>query len=392
MVSSTNINDYRMLVHPELWKLSEINTNYLKKFITRKRAAGVSLNAINTYVNKLLTWFRELDSGDLLAVTTDDILAVYFARQDRVAAGAYSAATLDTDVIALKQFMQFLHGSKEAGKNIVGITRRSSRNHRLSTEYVTTTQIKQMRDCAESMGDIRGAALIMLTFGTGARISELLDARVCDLDIKQYSAVITVDGKTGVRSIPFVIGMPEIITWLNAHPCRLPNGRVNPDAPLFVTYNTRGYGTRKLSRKRVEAYFTEISRKIGVPPDVRSSPHALRHRMATIMARKLTIREMNLFFGWSDVSTTALTYIHTSQEDLEHSIIAINGITVPDEVTGEQQFVIQCPSCHKILAVGTQVCPQCRLILDPVLAVQFNEVVSDMSRRDVIEKYLSATQ
>lgn len=391
MTSSTNPKDYRNLRDPAEWGLSESNTLHLRRFIDRKRAAGASLSTINTYVEKIRVWIDLLKLGDVKEATSDDILAAYLFRLDRVNAGTYSAATLEGDVIALKQFMQVLHGPK-AVKDIVPIARRRPKNRRTSDEYVSVSHVRKMREFAASTGDTRGVALLMLTYGTGARISEILDAKVRDLKIKQYNAVLSVDGKTGRRDIPFVIGMPELIAWFSAHPVKGKDGKVSPDAPLFVTYNTRGHGIRPLSRKRAEAYFAKVAQAAGVPGDVKSSPHAFRHRMATIMARKLTIREMNLFFGWSDDSTTALTYIHTSQEELEGSVLEINGVTVSEEVEEEDSFVIQCPSCGKILPSGSQWCTQCRLILDPVLAVQMDSIISDMSRRDVMEAYLDSRE
>lgn len=387
MTSSTNPKDYRNLRNPAEWGLSEANTLHLRRFIDRKRAAGASLSTINTYVEKIRVWIGLLGLDDVRDATADDILAAYLSRLDRVNAGEYSAATLEGDVIALKQFAQVLHG-KEAVKDIVPIARKRPKNRRTSDEYVSVSQVKQMRDYAASTGDIRGVALLMLTYGTGARISEILDAKVRDLKIKQYNAVLSVDGKTGRRDIPFVIGMPELISWLSSHPVKGNDGKVSPDAPLFVTYNTRGHGTRPLSRKRAESYFAKVAHEIGIPDDVKSSPHAFRHRLATIMARKLTIREMNLFFGWSDDSTTALTYIHTSQEELEGSVLEINGVTTSEEAEKGEAFVIQCPSCGKILPSGSQWCTQCRLILDPVLAVQMDSIISDMARKDVMETYL----
>lgn len=387
MTSSTNPKDYRNLRNPAEWKLSEANTLHLQRFIDRKRAAGASLSTINTYVEKIKVWIDLLGLDDVKEATSDNILAAYLLRLDRVNAGDYSAATLEGDVIALKQFVQVLHGPK-AVKDLVPIARKRPKNRRTSDEYVSVSDIRKMREFALSTGDTRGVALLMLTYGTGARISEILDAKVKDLKIKQYNAVLSVDGKTGKRDIPFVIGMPELLAWLSAHPVKGKDGKVSPDAPLFTTYNTRGHGIRPLSRKRAESYFAKVAESAGVPSTVKSSPHAFRHRMATIMARKLTIREMNLFFGWSDDSTTALTYIHTSQEELEGSVLEITGVTVSDAPEVEESFIVQCPACGKILPSGSQWCTQCRLILDPVLAVQMDSIISDMSRREVMEAYL----
>lgn len=370
MTTSTRIKDYPYLVNPDLFAgIDQRNAMYLRQWIRRERACGIKLITLDRYVLKIYLWLRDMQFKDAKKLTTEDILDAYFRREDRVANETYSKSTLDIDVIVLAKFLKFLVGI-ERGSELVPIKRKQTKNRRFSTDYVSMEQVRFMRDEAAKRGDIRGIALLMTCIGTGARIGELLGAKIKDLVIKQCNGVLHVDGKTGPREIPFVIGLPELSTWISVHPCRLPDGRVDPEAPIFCTFATRGHTVHAISTKTAEEFFARMKLLAGVPQEVKATPHAFRHRMATYLARSLTIKEMNMYFGWSPYSTMALTYIHTSRDELEKSILEINGIT-PPEVEPEKPMALHCPSCNHIISITTTWCPHCRQILDPVLAVRF---------------------
>lgn len=371
MTTSTRIKDYPYLEQPGNYSgIDPRNAMYLRQWIRRERACGIKLITLDRYVLKIYLWLRDMQFKDAKKLTTEDILDAYFRREDRVSNGKYAKSTLDIDVIVLVKFLKFLVG-KDRAAELVPIKRKQTKNQRFSTDYVTMEQIGLMRSEAAKRGDIRGVALLMVCLGTGARIGELLGAKIKDLVIKQYNGVLHVDGKTGQRDIPFVVGLPELITWISVHPCRLPDGRVDPAAPIFPTFVTRGHGMHEMSSKTAEEFFARMKQLSGIPVSVKANPHAFRHRMATYLARSLTIKEMNLYFGWASDSTMALTYIHTSREELERSILEINGIT-PPEAEPEKPMVIHCPSCNHTISADTTWCPHCRQILDPILAVQYS--------------------
>ncbi|HJK03563.1 MAG TPA: tyrosine-type recombinase/integrase [Methanocorpusculum sp.] len=370
MVTSTRIKDYPYLEHPENYLgIDQRNALYLRQWIRQERASGIKLITLDRYVLKVYLWLRDMGFKDAKKITSEDVLDVFLCREDRVSNGKYAKSTLDIDVIVLTKFFKFLVGTERAAE-LVPIKRRQTKNLRFSSDYVSMDQIRMMREEAAKRGDIRGIALLMLCIGTGARIGEILGARIKDLSIKQYNGVLHVDGKTGAREIPFVIGLPELLTWISVHPCRLPDGKVDPDAPIFCTFATRGHTVHAMSIKTAEEFFAHMKDLAGIPKDVKANPHAFRHRMATHLARNLTIKEMNMYFGWSPYSTMALTYIHTSRDELEKSILKINGIT-PPAAEPEKPMALHCPSCNHVISMTTTWCPHCRQILDPVLAVRF---------------------
>lgn len=368
--------------------LSEENARCLEEWVYRERNDGLKLSSIDLDVYKMVQWIRDFGGGDIRAVTPVDIMRAYSVRMDRVAAGEYSDATLDVDVIVLRKFFKWLYGPEE-GSRYVDIKRKKHPNTRTLDEYITREQVMMMRNYAESRGDVRGVALIMLTYGTGARRGEIHAANVRDVKIYRTHATIRLDGKTGVRQSPFVVSLPEIQNWINAHPCRLPDGTVDPDAPLFVTYNTRGHGNVRLSPGRITAYIRGVATAVGVPPDIKASPHALRHLSASENARNFTSAEMERYYGWSRGSQTPATYVHSSDESLKDTILRNNGV-VEQEMVSDTAMVTQCPRCKTINAVGARYCSACSLALDENLAKLYNEIVQDLNDSDIIKAVVDA--
>ncbi|HJK76317.1 MAG TPA: hypothetical protein O0X03_01705, partial [Methanocorpusculum sp.] len=181
MVTSTRIKDYPYLEHPENYLgIDQRNALYLRQWIRQERASGIKLITLDRYVLKVYLWLRDMGFKDAKKITCEDVLDAFLCREDRVSNGKYAKSTLDIDVIVLTKFFKFLVGTERAAE-LVPIKRRQTKNLRFSSDYVSMDQIRMMREEAAKRGDIRGIALLMLCIGTGARIGEILGARIKDL-------------------------------------------------------------------------------------------------------------------------------------------------------------------------------------------------------------------
>lgn len=373
MSQSRQIKDYPYLLNPgRLSGIKGPNVQHVQDFITQCRIKDVSLNAINTMVIRIASWMRVIgEDKDTAEWTLSDVERAYLVKSDEVSEGLRSAATLDGELRAIKSYWAFCNSNKPQ----ITIKRKQTKLNLLSTDIVSTEQIVAMRDAADRAGDLRGAALIMALLGTGCRLSELLDANIKDLTIHRQYATIKVDGKTGVREIPFVTGLPELQTWINHHPCK-----DDLDAPIFVTMQTRGHGHQRMSKKTVEAMMGKYKRLAGIPDEVKANPHALRHRAASEAAHHMTSKELCMLFGWSDQSDMPKTYTHTSQEEVQKAVLEMSGVQVPDAVEATP-LTIQCPRCGKINRAGAKYCDGCSLILSEELAKTMSEVEQYMLQR-----------
>lgn len=64
----------------------------------------------------------------------------------------------------------------------------------------------------------RDAAFIAVAWDSGARNGELRDLRVGDVTDHKHRHQVTVDGKTGQRTITLIPSVPYLRRWLQEHP------------------------------------------------------------------------------------------------------------------------------------------------------------------------------
>ena len=148
----------------------------------------------------------------------------------------------------------------------------------------------------------RDKAIIEMLYATGMRISELINLKVTDIDMKRN--VVKVLGKgSKERLIPFGdAAFDALSTYLS-------NREKSSCKEIFLS--NRG---TKLSRvavwQRIKIYLTRENLKNTI------SPHTLRHAFAThLLNRGADLRSVQLLLGHSDLSTTQI-YTHIAKQRL----------------------------------------------------------------------------
>ena len=86
---------------------------------------------------------------------------------------------------------------------------------------------------------VRDKAFIAVLYDAGARVSEIANLKRKHIAFDQYGAVITVDGKTGMRRVRLIFSVPYLATWLDVHP-----QKDNPDAYVWIAQGKRNRGTQ----------------------------------------------------------------------------------------------------------------------------------------------------
>ena len=253
---------------------------------------------------------------------------------------------------------------------------------------------------AENTHNPRDRALIITLFETGARISELLQLKISDVDTDKYGARITLPDatKTGARKIRVIWSAPAIVHWLRHHPKNKPNSY------LFCGLQKHNLG-KELQYRHVNDLLKEAAEKTGIAKPV--NPHHFRHSRASELAKKLTEAQLCEYMGWVIGSREARTYVHLSGRDSDKAILEMHGI-LPDERfcskckkqinekydtatheglcphCGEQStFIlesqlnkhttIECPRCHIINDPFAKFCNGCGLSLDEKSIMEYDK-------------------
>lgn len=155
----------------------------------------------------------------------------------------------------------------------------------------------------------RNFTIIVTFLDTGLRLSELVNALLDDLSLKNRS--LKVHGK-GAKDRTVYFGRRThrcLKQWLESRE-KISNIW---DETLFISQQGE-----KLKKPHVQRLITRIQRKADLQ-DIQVSPHVLRHTAATLAIQKgLDPFSLKRQFGWAQMKT-ALRYVHMSNKALQES-------------------------------------------------------------------------
>lgn len=155
---------------------------------------------------------------------------------------------------------------------------------------------------------IRDKLIILLLYGTGIRLSELLKLRESDFDMSGY--LIKVKGK---RQKERVIPYPRSIDPVLQEYLVIRNREIGdtPDALLVTEKGQPAY---------IKLIYRVVTRYLGLVTSLeKKSPHVLRHSYAThLLNRGADLNAVKELLGHSSLAATEI-YTHTTFEKL-HSI------------------------------------------------------------------------
>ena len=147
-------------------------------------------------------------------------------------------------------------------------------------------------DTGEAWVGLRDAAVLLLAYGCGLRISEALGLNRGDVPLGR-TLVITGKGSKQ-RMVPV---LPAVHEAVDAYLSRVPFG-LKPASPLFV-----GVRGKRLNAGVVQTKMRSVRRVLGLPDT--ATPHALRHSFAThLLAGGGDLRTIQELLGHASLSTT----------------------------------------------------------------------------------------
>jgi integrase/recombinase XerD len=155
---------------------------------------------------------------------------------------------------------------------------------------------------------LRNKALLELIYGSGLRVSELLDIKIEDIHLNQ--SYVIVHGKGDKERMVPISDMANIALrkyMVESRENLLKDKHTNH---LFLNQN----GTR-LSRQGFFKILKKIASDANVSVDC--SPHTLRHSFAThLLENGMDLRTLQTLLGHEDISTTQI-YTHISQKRIK---------------------------------------------------------------------------
>lgn len=159
---------------------------------------------------------------------------------------------------------------------------------------------------------LRNHAIIEMLYGSGLRVSELVDARLSRLDFSE--GLLIVEGKgSKERLVPVSPVASDLIREYLPQRNRL---NIKPDGADIIFLNRRG---SPLTRVMVFYIVRDLAALAGIKKTV--SPHTLRHSFAThLLEGGANLRAIQEMLGHESIATTEL-YLHLDRSHLRRELI-----------------------------------------------------------------------
>ena len=162
-------------------------------------------------------------------------------------------------------------------------------------KYLTKDEVRRMLD---RTGNIKHRCILMLLYGAGFRLSEVLNVKIADVD--SASMRLLVRGSKGNKDRSVVLSETLLLELRK----------------YFLQYQPKEYlfeGTNggKYSARSVQAIVKQAAKRAGISKTV--TPHILRHSFAThLIESGMDIRYVQEMLGHNSIKTTQI-YTHITE-------------------------------------------------------------------------------
>jgi len=215
-------------------------------------------------------------------------------------------STLERKIAVLKSFFSYLHKNEIIQDNTAKKLTFPRKDKKLPKflylkEYDTLVDFEH-----DDFFDLRDKTILSLFYSTGARISELTDALISDLDLS--SKRLKVKGKGSIERILFLTD--ESASLLKNYLKERDKKFKERSEYIFVNKNGKHIS--------VKGIYNIVMKRAGAAGlSYKLSPHTLRHSFATeLLNNGADIRAVQEMLGHKSLSTTQV-YTHTTKSRLK---------------------------------------------------------------------------
>jgi integrase len=249
----------------------------------------------------------------------------------------------------------------------------------------------------------RDKAFYAMQLDTACRPHELLGLNVGDIKFmienssnRQY-ALISVNGKTGTRTLPLIHSLPYVKVWLATHP-----EAGNPKAPLFVSESDKSSTVSRLGvdgvwarfKKYHSKYFPQLLDRKDVAEEDKKviramlqkpwNPYLYRHSALTQKSQQLSESNLRAYAGWSANSKMPSVYLHYLGNESSKALLEGAGILPKYRQQEVQQQL--CPHCNEPNVPSSKFCMKCKL------ALSYDDVMTTTAEQNKLMERIKALE
>ena len=210
------------------------------------------------------------------------------------------------------------------------------------------------RPLMDATMNARDAALIAVAWDAGPRAGELLGLTVGDVSDHKHGLQITVDGKTGQRSITLITAVPYLNRWLADHP-----RRDDGTAPLWCGLQSGEEISYQMCRKalREAARRAEVSKPVTFTNFRKSSASYL----ASQGVNQAVLEDHH---GWTRGSPVAARYVSVFADASDREVARAHGLDIEADEP-EPIAAVTCKRCGEKTPREEAFCMWCHQVLEP---------------------------
>lgn len=281
--------------------ISNITDESTKDFLEYlKYERRVSVNTVDSYGENLLL-LKNYTNKDLISLKKEDIKDFL----DNVEATARTKAHYLTVFNSFYKYLVFMDKIKS---NPCDGIKAPKLEKKLPT-YLTNEEIAKLFNIRLTKPvDYRNKAILEVMYATGARISEVINLELNQMDFEECIIRVVGKGKKE-RIIPLDdVAIEALDNYINNYrPFLIKNETCN-----YVFLNKNG---EKISRQMIFKMLKNLANKAGITKEI--SPHTLRHSFASnLLNNGADLRVIQELLGHENLETTEI-YSHLQNKKIK---------------------------------------------------------------------------
>ena len=275
--------------------------DYINYLILEK---GLSDNTKESYTFDLEDFYNYFKDQEINNITEQNIISYleYLNKEKKL-----SSRSIERHLTTLRGFFKYLAKmeiSHDITKNIDNL-----KLGKFLPTTLTMEEVEKLMDIKlDNPYSFRTKAMLELMYGSGLRVSELVNLSINDIDL--YNDTILINGKgSKQRIVPLGDYAKEYLKlYLQNRNALIKRKNGNPDK-LFL--NNHG---KPITRNGFNFLLNNILKEKGIEKEV--TPHTLRHSFATHMLDNgADLRTIQELLGHSDIVTTRI-YTHVAKKQI----------------------------------------------------------------------------
>ena len=276
-----------------------------------KLEKGLSANSVEAYERdyQRLKAYMDAHGLDVVRASFDDLQAFVFDTFKDIAS-VRTQARLIAGIPSFYRFLLYHHYIEQDPSELLETPKKELHLPDVLSLEEIDKMIAQI-DMSKSESH-RNRAIIEMLYGSGLRVSELVNLRLSDIYLKEGYMRITGKGSKQ-RLVPISpVAAEWFVYWMQDRSVL----DIKAEATDIAFVNRYG---RQLTRAMIFTIIKTLARAAGIQKTI--SPHTLRHSFAThLLQNGADLRIIQQLLGHESISTTEI-YTHVDIHDLREAVL-----------------------------------------------------------------------